>query len=963
MSWSSDNTEDLNLIKALSQLNKGLSRYLLSPEDKTLLESVRKQLMDLDPNEAKKLEIVLWLGKLGDDLYATDKCIVHFMSDENEKELHEDQSLIKEGNLYVKESGDYITRYNNQVHSGSLLTGDNSDPEIDLKDLSEKLSNKEFIDPIIHKILEVTSSRDHTGENRNQLMFAAQAGKADVIKVLKALGLQLHHRDMWGNTALILAAREGHLEATQLLKELGIDVNATDNYGLSALMQAARDGKLEIVQWLVEHGADLTLKGEHDCTALSLAEEMGHEDVSTYLEEAFDKKYGITAELIQLRRLLKKPDLTQEEEQLMHGLLTTNLHPDVLVSFDKVPALVYALKNKNIKAAKILTAHNADKACLSVIQSPYGETLWSALVINKTLTDADKDVIHFLCDNDLDQFAGIEMARRNRNIEMLQIINAHQIHHLLAEEIKDKKEAKNITDVIQKRLETMNTIKKAGHVLGFTCSISNVKSNGYSSFESYCMFQNYLNHLTSNTTSPTPEWLKKYYSPQDAPLRQSLNLAINWLKADEKITHEDFILNHAAGKPTFLPIYYPGHAFTLIAWNDVLIVCNRGENQLKHFISVFKIPDPGKITEKFLQAIMPETEQPLATQVMQGIRDFVGLENLERPILTFSSHEQKHGNCSFVNLKSSMKPMLCFLELFQSDPQAVKFDSAFLEPYLPNGPLASTLDTVIENAGIEYKKFTTEMRNQEVDKLCTTFSALTPGSPDRKIYLEIFEAFLKEHHGQYLSSHDNTKRAQKMNIERRRAEQILNLQAMSESEKKKILTTIFFAEPLKSEEDIQWLTAQGVDLNAKNQDGCTPLNARDKDGYTPLIRAVIHEQLDIIQRLGALGADLDAKDKLGYTALMWATLLKKENIVSLLKEIDQKRVTKEVTDLMPTPEAGVLLPSDKPETNLADNTLENEGSPVFTPMRIHMHGATENSQQTEDPKLKGKPSITGKGDS
>ncbi|MCA8923863.1 MAG: ankyrin repeat domain-containing protein, partial [Planctomycetes bacterium] len=120
--------------------------------------------------------------------------------------------------------------------------------------------------------------------HRTPLMFAAEAGHADVVARLIAAGADPNARDADGHTPLIYAAGEGQLAVTRALLAAGADPLLAGQRGESPLHHAVLEGHLELVRLLCDRGVDPGLLAA-GVSPLTLAVRQGHEAVLRELLE------------------------------------------------------------------------------------------------------------------------------------------------------------------------------------------------------------------------------------------------------------------------------------------------------------------------------------------------------------------------------------------------------------------------------------------------------------------------------------------------------------------------------------------------------------------------------------------------------------------------------------------------------------------------------------------------------
>ena len=116
-------------------------------------------------------------------------------------------------------------------------------------------------------------------KGRTPLSYAAQYGKAEVVKLLLARGADTSLEDNNSRTPLSYAAENGKVEVVKLLLVHGADTSLEDNLGRTPLSYAADNRKVEVVKLLLAHGADTSLEDNLGRTLLSYAAWYGKVEV------------------------------------------------------------------------------------------------------------------------------------------------------------------------------------------------------------------------------------------------------------------------------------------------------------------------------------------------------------------------------------------------------------------------------------------------------------------------------------------------------------------------------------------------------------------------------------------------------------------------------------------------------------------------------------------------------------
>jgi ankyrin repeat protein len=95
------------------------------------------------------------------------------------------------------------------------------------------------------------------------LLFAAEYGNIDQVRLLISKGGDVNAQDEKENTPLCRAVKSGKMVIVQLLVEAGADVNAMGKNGRTPLYMAVEKDNIAIAKYLIVHGADVNGGGEN----------------------------------------------------------------------------------------------------------------------------------------------------------------------------------------------------------------------------------------------------------------------------------------------------------------------------------------------------------------------------------------------------------------------------------------------------------------------------------------------------------------------------------------------------------------------------------------------------------------------------------------------------------------------------------------------------------------------------
>ena len=132
------------------------------------------------------------------------------------------------------------------------------------------------IGAVIQALKDTADINSTTALGVSPLIFAAQQGHEDMVKILVHNGANIDHKSHDSVNALLAASIFNHVEIVRFLAEKGLSVNSHDNRGITPMHYAAAYGYAAMFQLLYAMGADPECRDEQGNSPLMSATYIGN---------------------------------------------------------------------------------------------------------------------------------------------------------------------------------------------------------------------------------------------------------------------------------------------------------------------------------------------------------------------------------------------------------------------------------------------------------------------------------------------------------------------------------------------------------------------------------------------------------------------------------------------------------------------------------------------------------------
>ena len=172
-------------------------------------------------------------------------------------------------------------------------------------------------------------------------------------------------------TGLMIAAWEGNIPLMEVFVSHGADVNFANSRGEQALLMASWQGQTEAVKWLLAHGAEVSRRGK-EWSALHYAVFAGNREIAKLLMERGADVNGKAPNGSTVLMMAAR----EGHEDLARDLLAAGADPRPRNEWGD-SALTWAMRNNNLKIAKMVSNGDAFALAAKIPPQAYGQAIRS----------------------------------------------------------------------------------------------------------------------------------------------------------------------------------------------------------------------------------------------------------------------------------------------------------------------------------------------------------------------------------------------------------------------------------------------------------------------------------------------------------------------------------------------------------------------------------------------------------
>jgi len=712
---------------------------------------------------------------------------------------------------------------------------------------------------------------------------------------------------------LMIKIREGDLEAVKkLVVENALDLNTLDEQGLLAINVALKHHQFKIADFLLEKGASLQVRNGQGFSPLTEAVSSQDKSVIEYLlfknvdvnQQDAKGRFALGLALINndltLAEILWKKRERRRSNQIEHNLISPLISAAILGQRQVLQFLL--LKGVPINQPDF-----------------EGNTALHGIVMTHNLPDEERlKLVRFLLERganpEIPQNKGKTalMLAREQGDDALVAIFEHWREGRTAARRIDEAQRQKVLALNHK----IQVIKEMGHILGLNTQVQVIRDDnkepieipteGLGLYEASKLFASRVEeysdkHLTllmdNEGNSRVAKTLKRFQAIGEAADEEADYLSLTLSKKEGS---EILFTRYKTGNITFVPCASQKHAPEIALYKDMLIYADRKETLEGGGVKIFKLAPAQRlqITPDWIMRLYSKGNKRTEVDIVKVIEEVV---DLKAPQVVLPSKPLKHNTDTLSNRKANLEGLLYVLEW--EDLEKTKKSQKQME------------EVALRYAVSEYNRFTTKLRNFEIERRVLEMNALQQEEAQLKeIYEHLLTEFLLLHHGQWKPG-DRTEDAVGFELKRtvnilkpmdiaQRKKMILRLQHHGvdilaialENQDEELVRLTLEGDPIWIQRFMNIAELGNRDLVLKLVAGGLALNQLDDHGRNLLRTVLVHHDMELAALLYESGARLpEPKEQFGYSLLTEAAFHNDKNVIEFLlsKHHDINEVDKE----------------------------------------------------------------------